>query len=204
MLDPEVKEWFREIAERQKQTDEQFRKTDEQFRKTDDKFGKERELLNEKFIQTDNEIKKLSKLLGNIANNQGDVAEEFFFNTLRDTLKVGNLKFDDIAKNQFKERGGVRDEFDIFLTNGDSVAIVEVKYKAHENDIEKIKTKKVPNFRKLFPIYKDYKLYVGIAGFHINEDIVKKAEENGFFVLKRKGDIVEFDTSFMTAQTVFA
>ncbi len=196
MIDQELKDLFKEIAERQKETAESQKETDRQFKETK-AFIQE---TSEQMKRTDEKLDKLAKMYGNISKNQGDVAEEFFYNTIRSNLKIGNIKFYDIIPNLFKEKDGVKDEFDIFLTNGDSVAIIEVKYKAHENDVEKIKDKKISNFRKLFPIYKDYKVYAGIAGFHINDDVVKKAEEYGFFVLKRKGDLVEFDTEFMKEQ----
>lgn len=60
--------------------------------------------------------------------------------------------------------GDLQDEFDIILINGTSVAIIEIKYKVRPNDIEKL-FKKMENFRILFPIYKNYKLYAGMAGF---------------------------------------
>ncbi len=191
MIDQELKDLFKAIAEIQKETDAKIKENSEQQRKTDEQMKK-----------TDEKLDKLAKLYGNVSKNQGDVAEEFFFNTINANLKIGNVKFDDITANQYKARNGVKDEYDILLTNGDSVAIIEVKYEAHENDLDKLKTKKIPNFRKLFPMYKDYKIYAGIAGFHINEDVVKKAEEYGFFVLKRKGELVETDTTFMKEQLV--
>ncbi len=225
MIDNEIKELFKEIAEMQRKTDAQFKERGEAmdvlFKQRDSDIKalfderdrdlkalfKERDkatdaLFKERDRITDEKLNKLSVFLGNIGKNQGDVAEEFFFNTIKSNLKIGNVKFNDITPNLYKERDGVKDEYDIFLTNGDSVAIIEVKYKAHENDIEKLKNKKIPNFRKLFPIYKDYKIYAGLAGFNINKDVVRKAEEYGFFILKRKGELVEFDTEFMTEQFV--
>ena len=170
------------LTEAQRQTDEQMRQTDEQMKKTDEK------------------IDRLGKLIGNISNNQGDDAEEFFFNTLRSKMKIGDISFGDISPNVYKERGSVKDEYNILLTNGNSIAIVETKYKAHPNDLEKLKDKKIPNFRKLFPVYKDFVIYAGIASFNINKQVERKAEEYGFFVLKRKGDIVETDSTHMRGQ----
>jgi len=198
MIDQELKDLFKEIAEMQRETDRQFKETDAKIKENSEQQKK----TDEQMRKTDEKLDRLAKLYGNVSKNQGDVAEEFFFNTINANLKIGNVKFDDITANQYKVRNGVKDEYDILLTNGDSVAIIEVKYKAHENDLDKLKTKKIPNFRKLFPMYNDYKIYAGIAGFHINEDVVKKAEEYGFFVLKRKGEIVESDTTFMKEQLI--
>ena len=34
-----------------------------------------------------------------------------------------------------------QEEYDLFLTNGEVIAIIEVKYKAHLNDIDKLSRK---------------------------------------------------------------
>ena len=39
--------------------------------------------------------------------------------------------------------------------------------------------------------YKNYKIYAGVAGFKIPQEVIKKAKEKGYFVLKRKGNVIE-------------
>jgi hypothetical protein len=41
------------------------------------------------------------------------------------------------------------------------------------------------------PSYKNYTIYAGVAGFNIPEDAISLAKERGYFVLQRKGDIIE-------------
>nr|MDA3941229.1 hypothetical protein [Spirochaetia bacterium] len=184
MTDRELKDLVASLAIDTKELKADQRKTDEQI----DRLGKliGNILNNQGGVAEEFSFDTLSsEIIGSISNNQGDVAEEFFFNTLRSKLKIGDLLFEDISPNVYKERGGIKDEYDILLTNGNSLAIVETKYKAHISDLEKLKNKKIPNFTKLFPVYKDYKIYAGIASFNINKDIERKAREYGFFVLKR-------------------
>lgn len=50
-----------------------------------------------------------------------------------------------------KYRGKIQKEYDLFLSNGDAIAIIEVKYKAHIADIAKLE-RKFNNVKKLFPI----------------------------------------------------
>jgi Holliday junction resolvase-like predicted endonuclease len=142
--------------------------------------------------ESDRKLEKVGDLLGNIARNQGDVAEEFFFNSLANDAHLGSVHFDDITKNQYKQRGKFQEEYDIVMTNGEAVGIVEVKYKVHENDLKKLE-RKMRNFKKLFPIYEAYKLYGAIASFHINDDAKEAALNQGFFVLQRKGDVLQTD-----------
>ena len=56
-----------------------------------------------------------------------------------------------------KHRGNIQEEYDLMMTYEDSIAIVEVKYKAHLKDIDKL-DRKINNIKKLISIYKDYKL----------------------------------------------
>ena len=85
----------------------------------------------------------------------------------------------------------LRDKFDIVLVNGKDIAIVEVKYNAHENDVETLITRKLDNFKKLYPEYKDYTHHLGLASFKVNEKVKQKALNNNVMILQRKGDIVE-------------
>jgi len=168
----------KELRESQRQTDEQMKRTDEQMKRTD-----------EQLKRTDEKLERMGVTLGGIGRNQGDVAEEFFYNSLIKDLHLGGIAFEDITKNMEKHRGKIQEEYDLFLTNGKAIAVIEVKYKAHINDLDKL-DRKVANFKKLFPIYKDYDLYGGLASFNINDDARQEALSRGYFVLQRSGDVV--------------
>jgi hypothetical protein len=169
MTDDELKALVASLAVAQQKTDEQLK-------------------------ETDRKLQKVSDMLGGIGQNQGDVAEKFFFNSLVDDPHLGGIHFDDISKNESKQRGKLQEEYDIVMTNGNAIGIVEVKYKAHENDLGKLE-RKMRNFKTLFPWFNDYKLYGAIASFHINDDAKKEALERGFFVLQRKVEVVQTDCS---------
>ncbi len=144
--------------------------------------------------ETDRKLDKVAKMIGGIGANQGDVAEEFFYNNLIYHNRLGNLRFDDITKNMEKHRGNIQEEYDLFLTNGDSIAIIEVKYKAHLNDIKKLE-RKFNHFKQLFPIYQDYTLYGAMASFYFNQDIKDELLNQGYFVLERRGDLIHTENS---------
>nr|MBL0711406.1 hypothetical protein [Colwellia sp.] len=106
--------------------------------------------------KSDRRLDKLGKLVGNIANNQGDIAEEFFYNSLKAKPSLGGINYDFIEPNAHRSKNNIEDEYDILLVNGNDIAIIETKYKAHISDIEKLINKKYTNFKKLYPEYKDY------------------------------------------------
>ena len=176
----------REIKESDERLDKELEKRrklfDEDLKKSNDAFDKRMEKLEKK-------LNKIGALVGSASNNQGDVTEEYFANSLKSYLKLGNIDFDFLVQNFTAERGRkILAEYDILLVNGKSVAIVEVKYKAHVNDLDKL-PKKIQELKAL-PQYRDYEVYAGIATFYANKELIKKAKEQGFFILQRKGDVV--------------
>jgi len=176
MTDDELKELVASLTISQKETDIQIKETGAQLKETDRKLD------------------KVAKMIGGIGANQGDVAEDFFYNSFIKDNHLGSLAFDDITKNMEKHRGQLQEEYDIFLTNGESIAIVEVKYKAHLGDVKKLE-RKFNNFKKLFPIYKDYKLYGAMASFHFNRDVKDELLNQGYFVVERCGDLINTERS---------
>ena len=183
MTDDELKALVADLAIAQKVTDEQIKLNAAAQKATD-----------EQMKRTDKKLERIGISLGNVTNNQGDVAEEFFFNSLANDTHLGSIHFDDIEKNGHKRRGKTEEEYDIIMTNGDAIGIVEVKYKAHENDLDKL-DRKMHNFKKLFPVYQNYKQYGAIASFHINDDAKKEALKRGYFVLQRSGNLVHTEIS---------
>ncbi len=76
------------------------------------------------------------------------------------------------------------------MTNGNAIAVIEVKVKAHPEDVNALE-KKVENFKKLFPIYKDYTIYGGLASLTMSKDVKSKLLEKGLYAIKKQGDHVE-------------
>lgn len=185
MTDEELKALVASLAIDQKELTKKMAQTDEQIASL---FVAQKQ-TDEQMKHTDDRLDKLRELIGNMGRNQGDVTEEFFYNSLAEQPHLGSIHFDDIAKIEQKRRGKTEEEYDIVMTNGNAIGIVEVKYKAHANDLEKLE-RKMRNFKKLFPVYENYKLYGAIASFHIYEEAKQEALKRGFFVLQRSGKVV--------------
>jgi len=171
---------FKETDEQMKRTDEQMKRTDEQMKRTD-----------EQMKRTDEKLERIGIRMGNIADNNGMNAEEYFFNSLEAKPFLGGIKYDDVKRNVYSFKQKLEDEYDIVMYNGNCLALIECKYKAHENDLRKLVDKKVGNFKELFPYYKDYKIYLGLASFSFYPELEEMAKEKGVAVLKQKGDVME-------------
>jgi hypothetical protein len=192
MTDDELKKLVASLAVSQRETSEKMKLTDEQIKLTGEQIkitGEQMKQTDEQLKRTDAKLERIGAMVGSISHNQGDVAEEFFYQSLISNNRLGSITFDDITKNMEKHKGNLQEEYDLFMTNGDSIAIVEVKYKAHINDVKRLE-RKFNNFKKLFPIYKDYKLYGALAAFHMNDDAKEETLNQGFFALQRTGDLV--------------
>jgi hypothetical protein len=141
------------LAAAQAKTDAQMAKTDAQMAKTDAQMAK-----------TDAKYASTLEMLTGITTSQGLVSEEFFYNTLADTLCVAGIKYDSITSNIKHKVNGKWMEVDLLLENGSSLAIIEVKYRARNSNIEQLKNT-IKNYREAFPQHKQFKIYAGIASF---------------------------------------
>ena len=192
-----------ELALMSKETNAKFDRTDEKFDRTDEKFDRTEAQMartdeqikrtDEQLKRTDEKLERMGITLGSVTNNIGSITEEYFFNCLSEKSVLGGVKYDKVRRNI----GGVglksEDEFDIVMYNGDSIALIECKNKAHENDLRKLITRKADNFKDVFPNFKDYKIYLGLASFSFYPELEEIAKQNGVAILKQKGEIMEIE-----------
>ena len=179
----EIREIRKETAEFRKETEFEIR----EIRKENAQFQKETIEFQNK---TTKNIDKLSKEFGAFTNNQGDIVEILFFNTLKETLTLNGVKYDSIALNVERETPKTEQEFDIVLVNSNQVAIVEVKGKAHLKDIEKL-DKIVTHYKILFPEHKSYKIQSYLGSLHFTKKIKEEAKESKHKLLLLKGNAIE-------------
>jgi archaellum component FlaC len=171
---------FTSVAENQKKTDILLTTLSKQSIKTETEVAK-----------TAVTVKKLSKLYGNMSNNQGAVAEQFYYNSLKANPVLRGIRFERIYKNMTGSYQKIQDEYDIVLVNSNSLFIIEVKYKAHPNDLDKLLQVKAPRFPILFNHYANFEYHLGLACFQIDETLLDDAIARGVNVLQRNGNIIE-------------
>ena len=169
---------------RQAKTDEQLAKTDAQLAKTDAQLARTDAQLD----RVSRKLERLGELVGNISNNQGDIAEEFFYRSFLKNPAIGSLRFDSVSRNLNNSKDKIEEEYDLVLINGDSIAVLEVKAKAHVKDLEWMVTRKMPHFPLLFREFSHYRRYAGIATLTTNDALIAKARELGLYLLTQQGD----------------
>ena len=187
MTDDELKALVAQIAVAQTKTDMQLAKTDAQLAKTDAQLAK----TDAQLAKTDAKLSRLADMYGGVGNNQGRVAEEFYFNSLKKHPVLNGIHFDVIEKNVTRYTAQLEDEYDILLINGHEIFIIEVKYRAYPKDIDRLVNKKAVNFRKLFPEYAHYRHHLGLATFSIDDELKQDALQRGVTILQRCGNVIE-------------
>jgi len=169
-----------------------FEKVWQMFQET----SKQIQELRDSQKETDRLIKANAKQIGGIDSSNGMMAEETIYNALKKNMTFGKIEFDDITRNMklHSKLLNLEGEFDVVLKNGDTLAIIETKYKVRLEDLSKIIEHHVPNFKKLFPVFNNYKIVLGIGGMSFEKDVEKTAKENGIGIIKIVGDNVEYYT----------
>jgi len=180
MTDQELKDLVASLAVENKETSLQMKETDRRMQEND-------RILTEKFAETDRMIKELSRRMGGIDENQGHHAEQFFQNVFAEKPVFGSIKYDNVMLNLRTPKI----EFDIVLVNGNSVALIEVKNRIHPKFVKELAEERVKKFKEHFPIYKNFRTRLGIAGFSFSEKALAEAKKYGIGLIRQVGDSVE-------------
>lgn len=191
-----IEKLIEEVWELQKLTQIQAAKTEAQVAKTEAQVAKTEAQVAKTEVQvakTEAQLAKTMEQLSNVGNNNGAHAEDYFYNALSESMLFAGIKYDYIDKNINMRKKRLQDEFDVVMYNGNSIAIIECKYKAHENDLKKLVESKVANFRELSPDYANYKIYCGLGSFSFYPELEQQAQDLGVAILKQKGDVMEIN-----------
>jgi hypothetical protein len=169
----------------------------EEERVRKERLAEEERIRKEKEVKEDRDrtayekkMKRRDEEMGRWSSNQGCFAEEYFYNSFDyGEQHFFGEHFDEIRKNIKPKNGKLEDEYDIVLYNENSVAIIEIKYKAHVNDLSSV-LKKAETFRILCPDYKNFKIYLGLASMAFYPELEQKCMNEGIAIIKQVGDSV--------------
>ncbi|MCL2845860.1 MAG: hypothetical protein FWE23_10510 [Chitinivibrionia bacterium] len=143
-------------------------------------------------------IKSTNRKIGGIDDSNCQVAEDYFYNSLKKTKTIGNVHFDHIMRNlsntRYTDNGTLMGEYDIVMTNKVASCIVEVKYKVCSKDVNDLKDK-VSSFKALFSEHAKEKIYLAIGGMSFDRQAEEAARKHGIAILKLKGNAVEVQDS---------
>jgi len=164
------------LSETQKETALAIKETDRQ--------------LKESQQETDRYLKEIGKRLGDFTNSFGEVVEHMISPNLLEKFKALGFDFEE-ASTRHKIRNKKYDisfEIDVFLQNGDTAMLVEIKSNLTISDINKhlIRLEKM---RRWADLRNDKRRFLGaVAGIAVEGDAKEYALNQGFFFIDPSGE----------------
>ena len=145
--------------------------------------------------ETTRSVFGMNQELKGISDSNGMMAEEYFYNSLDESMSFGGYHFDSVDRNRKrkcrdKDGNPIQTEYDVLMTNADASCIVEVKYRARRDHIEDL-LEKVGKFRLQFANCANHKIILGIAALSFDDGVENEAKKLGMGILKLNGDAVE-------------
>jgi hypothetical protein len=169
----EAKQEFKELRQSQAETSAQMKKYDIL-----------RAEVKRELKQLSKEVKAVNQAQGGLGKSIGDQTEEFFYQGFKRDLRFHGMKFDNIDRNiQVQQK-----EYDIVLYNGDSLALISVKHKLRQKDVDQFIKKDIPAFTEFFPQYKNHTLYAGMASLSAGKNTYNYAAHKGLVLYTQSGE----------------
>ena len=160
--------------------------------KTMDEVAKKQAENAKKGEETGRKIDKLYDSLkqedGNFKNKWGRFMEDLVKGDLRNILKgYGMEVIRVLSRVPFDYLNGApRGEVNLIAVNGGEIVAVDVKTTLTAEDVKKF-LQFLGDFRIFFPEYSNKKIYGGVAGLRLQDDVNYYAEKRGLFVIKAPG-----------------
>jgi len=140
--------------------------------------------------ETAQQIKEVGKRLGDFTNSFGDVVEHMIAPNLQEKFLELGLDFQE-ASTKHKVRDKKNDisfEIDVFLQNGDTAMLVEIKADLTISDINRHITR-LEKMRRYADLRGDKRHFLGaVAGIVIEDDEREYALSNGFYLIEPSGE----------------
>ena len=139
---------------------------------------------------TEQVVKEIGKRLGDFTNSFGDVVEYLISPNLQEKFRELGYDFQE-ASTKHKVRDKKNDisfEIDVFLQNGDTAMLVEIKSELTISDINRHITR-LEKMRKYADLRFDKRHFLGaVAGIVIEDDAREYALSQGVFLIEPNGE----------------
>jgi hypothetical protein len=159
-------------------------------------FDRRMQEADRRIEKTELQMKRTSREIGNLTGSMGRVIERMVGG--RNIIKQFQEKFGYIIDSHSRNKNfgdalpdNMKGEIDLFLENGDIAILIEVKTTFKENDVGYL-LNVIEKFRRYADFKGDKRRFMGaVAGAVIEEGAIKRAHENGFYVIAQSGKAME-------------
>jgi hypothetical protein len=146
--------------------------------------------LRESQKETDRVVKEIGKRLGDFTNSFGDVVQHMIAPNLQEKFFDLGYDFQEVStKHKIRDKkNDVYFEVDVFLQNGDTAMLVEIKTNLTIGDINK-HIMRLEKMRKYADLRGDKRHFLGaVAGIVVEDDEKEYALSQGFFLIEPSGE----------------
>ena len=135
-------------------------------------------------------MKEIGKRFGDFTNRFGEVVEYMIAPNLQDKFHDMGLDFQEASKTHKvrDHKNNIHFEIDVFLQNGDTAMLVEIKTKLTISDINE-HIKRLEKMRAYADFRGDKRHFLGaVAGVIVSTDAKEYALSNGFYLIEPSGE----------------
>jgi hypothetical protein len=160
------------------------------FAETERMIKEDHRAFMEKMDRHDKLFAQTREQIGGISRSNGAFCEEYFINSFKEHPTFLGEKYDRVLENHKPLVPVIEDEYDLILLNCTTVVLIEMKYKAGTDDVGKMFSK-LHTYRTNYPVFNDYKIYLGLASFSFSKVVRDKAAKEGIVLIQQRGDKIE-------------
>jgi hypothetical protein len=155
-----------------------------------DSVGEKQEELAKSQEETDRQMKEYNKRFGDFTRRFGEVVEYMIAPNLREKFREYGFKFNETMSNRVfsDDDDNALFEVDIFLQNGETAMLVEVKTKLTTEDVKE-HIERLENMRAYADLHGDKRVFLGaVAGVVMTSNVKKYALGQGLYVIEPSGE----------------
>jgi hypothetical protein len=182
---------FREIAERQAETDRQMKEFSREADRRQTETDKQMKETDRKMRETDRLVKELSNNIGGLNNAFGKWVEGLVSAKLWEKFNAIGYDFNQGGPREYWEERRVVAQVDVLLENGEYAMAVEIKSELKRGDVDG-HIKRLEKVRERLDKRGDRRKLLGaVAGMAVSKEAREYAQGQGLYVLEQSGDPAE-------------
>ncbi len=180
----QMRESMQEADRRMQEADRRMQETDRQMKETDRKMQE----TDRQMKETDRRMKETDRKLDRLGDRLGEFVEGLVAPACKTLFVEWGIPVHQVSRRVEADLpGGRHIEIDLFVVNGDAVALVEVKSKLTVDDVRE-HLERLSVFKEFLPRYADCRVFGAVAAMVIEENVSRFAISQGLFVIEQAGD----------------
>ncbi|MCL2244440.1 MAG: hypothetical protein FWC03_08245 [Treponema sp.] len=178
------------LMEDREQIKESRKEFDQQMKESRMEFDQQMKKTNLQLEETDRHLKEIGKRFGDFTNRFGEVVEYMIAPNLQEKFCEMGFDFQEVSTNHKAndKKNNIHFQIDVYLQNGDTAMLVEIKTKLTISDINE-HIKRLEKMRMYADFRGDKRHFLGaVAGVIVEADEREYALSSGFYLIEPSGE----------------